>query len=522
MTEIALGLQTLWKLQQHGVAPVTGAVIYSIPDELPEVDLYMQYASGAFGWIMLTAMGTIPLLDGIRTDKQAIAHLTRVREEDIVYTQTTSELYRPAYYIALDRRRKKIVLAFRGSSNALDMLTDLNCESIPYSFNGVHGEAHAGFARSAHRLSTELMPIMVDLLRENEGYHVVLTGHSLGAAVATMVALEWAHLFDDLKCYAYAAPACVSLPVSLEAQCVVTSVVLGSDLVPRLSRTSLEYLRDVGLMLGQNQELRHEVIAAVARCEGISTERGDKNDDTDINMDTDTNVDMHMDSTSVRDHRRARDDTNGYMEDIDTDATTSTLNRHESLDGFLGEDLVDRLSLLDRRTSVVLRDDDLSLLRSASESTPHTDTATHIGMHASNTPSRSASCSPASVNQVIARVQRLPNDTNAQTDAEEWVAIEDTVESDTASLDKEQAIQTCRVLYDKLYDAQPNRLELLAAGKILFLCHKTGEGILTNGELAPHWSRVILSRSMFWLHLPGYYTHHINNHNRLAIAAKSG
>eukprot|EP01134_Creolimax_fragrantissima_P007101 CFRG7101T1 len=414
VTDLACGLRTLWALQQHGVAPITGAVIHSIADEMPEIEYYMKFVMGAYGALVLHGLGQIPWDADVKSDLEAISYLARVREEDIVFTQWQSELYRPAYYIALDRQKRKVVVSFRGSMSAVDVLTDLVCDTIPYTFGQAEGVAHAGFARAANRLSTELLPIVRDLLRANEGYTVVLGGHSLGAAVATMVALLWAGIFNGLKCYAYAAPAAVSLNISLEAQCVVTSVVLGSDLVPRLSRTSMEYLRDVAMLLGRDDELRREVEEAIAVCERTSA-----------NADTDT----------------------------------MSISRNESMDHLLGEDLAQRIGL-----GLEGVDSNISM-----------------------------------------------NDGGCELDSEgKWIAVEDGIDPDN----KTDAKQRCRELYDYLHDIQPERSEMLAAGKILFLCHETGEGVLTNGELAPHWSRIILGAHMFQLHLPNLYTSHFRNHGK--------
>ena len=84
-------------------------------------------------------------------------------------------------------------------------------------------------------------------------YRLVIVGHSLGAGVASILAVLLKDYFPDLVCYAYSPPGCVFRSVcipsvsvylpSLILQCsfplvqyskeFITSVVIGNDMVPR-------------------------------------------------------------------------------------------------------------------------------------------------------------------------------------------------------------------------------------------------------------------------------------------------
>ena len=93
-----------------------------------------------------------------------------------------------------------------------------------------------------------------------QGYKLVITGHSLGAGVASILALFLQPVYGNLVCYAYSPPGCtfrsvnlacgvsllqmsvvishyflhlLSLPVVAHSQKFITSVVLGNDMVPR-------------------------------------------------------------------------------------------------------------------------------------------------------------------------------------------------------------------------------------------------------------------------------------------------
>jgi hypothetical protein len=82
------------------------------------------------------------------------------------------------------------------------------------------------------------------------GYQLILTGHSLGAGTATLLALLLRPQFPNLHCYAYSPPGgLLSLDAAQQTRDYVTSVVLGDDIVPRLGIRTMEQLRDHALEL---------------------------------------------------------------------------------------------------------------------------------------------------------------------------------------------------------------------------------------------------------------------------------
>ena len=75
-------------------------------------------------------------------------------------------------------------------------------------------------------------------------YRFIIVGHSLGAGVASVVSCLLHEEFPDLKCFAYAAPApCLDERTAIWAEEFCTTVVLGSDLVPRISIVTVLKMR---------------------------------------------------------------------------------------------------------------------------------------------------------------------------------------------------------------------------------------------------------------------------------------
>jgi sn1-specific diacylglycerol lipase len=83
------------------------------------------------------------------------------------------------------------------------------------------------------------------------GFKLVVTGHSLGAGIGGILLLLLSPKFEGLRCLCYSPPGCVMSSQAC-SQHNITSFVLESDIVPRMSYHSM-----VGL--------RNDVLEAIAR-----------------------------------------------------------------------------------------------------------------------------------------------------------------------------------------------------------------------------------------------------------------
>ena len=84
-------------------------------------------------------------------------------------------------FLALDGNNKLAVLAFRGtdSDDPSDLLDDLNALPHPWQLGG---KVHSGFAQALQEIWPEISPELAPL----DEYKLLFTGHSLGAAMATL------------------------------------------------------------------------------------------------------------------------------------------------------------------------------------------------------------------------------------------------------------------------------------------------------------------------------------------------
>jgi len=109
-----------------------------------------------------------------------------------------------------DTTNRKVVIAFRGTSDPRDMITDVNLLQTPWEGreDGKREskekedprQVHAGFFESAKSVNRRLKQLLVAACSNNPGeWEVLITGHSLGGALATLTAPEIASGVDTSR-----------------------------------------------------------------------------------------------------------------------------------------------------------------------------------------------------------------------------------------------------------------------------------------------------------------------------------
>lgn len=195
------------------------------------------------------------------------------------------------HFISIDDDSKAVVLTCRGTLGFEDVLTDMTCDYDDLFWQGQRYKVHKGIHASARRLlggsGSRIMATIRATLEQYPDYGLILCGHSLGGAVAAILAILIAEpSFEDSKgsfvtgnkpklltnehtngpftsyippinlpagrpihVYAYGTPACMSELLRVATRGLITTIVNHADIVPCLSLGILQDFRTVALHL---------------------------------------------------------------------------------------------------------------------------------------------------------------------------------------------------------------------------------------------------------------------------------
>jgi triacylglycerol lipase len=148
-------------------------------------------------------------------------------------------------FILKSNMDKSIVIAFRGSESLQDWQEDAMVAQVPFC-RGKHelGHVHRGFLTIYESCKDQIFEAY-EKIQDRKDRTVYVTGHSLGAGLATLHALDVAFHdleFKDLVMYNFASPRVGDLEFKEIYDCCVKDSVRfvnDDDIVPNLPRSSV-------------------------------------------------------------------------------------------------------------------------------------------------------------------------------------------------------------------------------------------------------------------------------------------
>ena len=185
---------------------------------------------------------------------------TGIHKHQIIHAQWSAYDFNPPHFVAVIPHRREVVVSIRGSMNLRDAITDVMAAELPFP-GSPHSLTHAGFLLAARVKLSILGPLLADVMKRNPSLkRVVIVGHSLGAAITTLMALLFKRRYSYLSvaAYAIASPPVLSMPLARDIlkEVDVRSFVFRHDIVPRLCLASLDMLKErVSKALATGKEL---------------------------------------------------------------------------------------------------------------------------------------------------------------------------------------------------------------------------------------------------------------------------
>ena len=96
---------------------------------------------------LLRLLGVVPLTAHFDSDEACIRHLTHLPAEDLLHVNLRTESpYMSGLYVAVVHETRELLVVFRGTTNAHDLLTDLHCSTA--SFVCAHARSSSSRVRA--------------------------------------------------------------------------------------------------------------------------------------------------------------------------------------------------------------------------------------------------------------------------------------------------------------------------------------------------------------------------------------
>ncbi|XP_007186804.2 diacylglycerol lipase-beta isoform X2 [Balaenoptera acutorostrata] len=219
--------------------------------ELENCHHYMQFAAAAYGWPLYIYRNPFTGLcriggdccrsrttdydlvggDQLTCHFGSILQTTGLQYRDFIHVSFHDKVYELPFLVALDHRKESVVVAVRGTMSLQDILTDLSAESEPLD------------------LECEVQDCWA-----HKEYRLVIVGHSLGAGAAALLTIMLRNPYPQVRCYAFSPPrGLLSKSLCEYSKTFIVSLVLGKDVIPRLSLTNLE-------------DLKRRILRVIAHC----------------------------------------------------------------------------------------------------------------------------------------------------------------------------------------------------------------------------------------------------------------
>ncbi|MCG3219241.1 MAG: lipase family protein, partial [Candidatus Heimdallarchaeota archaeon] len=146
---------------------------------------------------LIKAKLLVTMSDEAFHDNPNIEHLTfKVTQK--FYNETTDT----RGYVAISETLKIVVLAFRGTHGDTNWLNNLNIKRDKFPKVGrlfFKPKVHSGFLKGYKSIKNAVTLTIDQLVQQYPTHKFMITGNSLGGAIASIAAIDLYHLFSQLE-----------------------------------------------------------------------------------------------------------------------------------------------------------------------------------------------------------------------------------------------------------------------------------------------------------------------------------
>lgn len=176
------------------------------------------------------------------SEREEVKKSLRELDYELLRWEPCRGLEQPCFLMAFSQKSKTALISIRGTCGMDELLTDM----FHTPERSTIGQAHSGMNSAAKFVVDEVLRMIQHLLIPQQ-YDLVITGHSLGAGIATLISvmLKYEHEIES-RCIAYAPPPTLDSEVADQMGDIVTAVVHNDDIIPRFNfaiiAANLEFL----------------------------------------------------------------------------------------------------------------------------------------------------------------------------------------------------------------------------------------------------------------------------------------
>ncbi|OHT07044.1 lipase containing protein [Tritrichomonas foetus] len=156
---------------------------------------------------------------------------------DPVYVSRVSAVAKIPFYISNSEKLNTIFITCRGSYCFNDIITDITGNALDFEADGETYKIHQGIYQTASYIFYQSQPVIKKLNDNFPDRKIIITGHSLGASVASATTEMYYQSMPELnvRCICFAPPPSVDYMLWINSRLHTKTFIIDGDFVPFLS-----------------------------------------------------------------------------------------------------------------------------------------------------------------------------------------------------------------------------------------------------------------------------------------------